>query len=1175
MTNNFFRFVFLYFFLILFSSVKAGVKISEVMPCNVATYMNSDYNYVPWLEFYNDGEDAVNLQGYTIIHLKKGGSEKGRCEIKSKCEIDGDDYLLFYFDEENKDRHAAFKLDPDGGSVILQKDSKEICKITYPAMQPHLSYGVDDDGVTGYMEPSPGKDNKVAYPSLSSRCAQPTFSTTPGIQLSDKITLAISTATEDAEIYYTTNGSIPDKNSKLYSEPLTIEKGKNRVIRAKAFKKNMLSSAVKTGSYIFPDSRHTECGGFTAPIVSIVVDSTDFFSGSKGIYVKGTNGKVNSSKSCIGEAANYNQDWSRPLNFEYIVDGNLVLSQECEASVMGGCSRQYDKKSLKINANKRSGSNRFKYDFFPEKKGNEYKSIQLRNGGNAYEGLRPRDGFMQSIAGTMDIDCQAYMPVAYYINGKYSGLMGLRERANKDYIFSNYGIDEEDLDVIEISGEPTASTGTLDAYNALVEAVQEDPTSDTYYSKISKLIDVEEYIDFHIFEQFIVNTDWPGNNHKLWRERNNGRFRWIIYDTDFGLGLYDAGAPNYTGVEMNMLKFAMGEGITNWANRDVWQIVLFKNLMKNEEFSKRFLTKYLYRLENELSKSKIDSVWSVIEKRAGGEYCAWKEGASLENDGHGVLSFAHGRPDYIYNHLKSFYGGGDKIDVKVAVKDADGKAIPDATLLFNYEPVGNNYSTKYFSTLSLRVQPKVPLGYKFVKWETSKEISKTVNTVPLASSSTKWKYYFEEAAPEGDWTSLAFNDSEWKSGVCPIGKESRNITDKTELKGDFNTSYYRCVFNIEDVEFVDSLIAKVIYDDGMVVYVNGVEVKRLNMPKGEIDFATLAPTYTNDAEDVFYISRDYLVNGDNVIAVEVHQTEDSADMTFSLELLGIIGNSISKGEVLECSLTSSTDITAIYEIDDKFVAPVLQINEICSSNNSESGNEDEYGHYPDWIEIHNAGKTAVDMAGMYLSNDYNKMRMYRIPFDYPDETVIQPGEYKVFWADEATWRGPRHANFKISAKGAPLALSYYCKGKLVTADSITCVQLVANNSYGRAEDGEHWVKYGRCDDELITSTLGETNLGECKGETGYEGEYADYYGEGENENALLLYPNPAKQQLNLEVANGDAIKSIQIYNSLGAIVMDIAIVDKSSVDVSPLNGGTYFVRVVTEGAVYSNRFIKE
>lgn len=304
----------------------------------------------------------------------------------------------------------------------------------------------------------------------------------------------------------------------------------------------MLSSAMTTGSYLYVDDKHKECG-FAAPIVSITTDSVHFYDNTYGIYVTGTNGTTNPNKGCLSTPANYNQDWTRPVHFEYIVDGKPVISQEVEVGVMGGCSRTYAKKTLKLNASKKTGKNKLAYSFFSEKPDNEYKSLQLRNGGNAYETLRVRDGFMQSISSLLNIDHQAYQPVAYYIDGVYAGLMGLRERTNKDFVYSNYGLDEDQIDLLEITekGNVTASTGTKDAYDDLIKTLKGGtPSSSSYYADAAKFMDMDEYINYQIFEQFIVNTDWPANNTKLWRERNNGRLRWIVYDTDFGLGLYDA-----------------------------------------------------------------------------------------------------------------------------------------------------------------------------------------------------------------------------------------------------------------------------------------------------------------------------------------------------------------------------------------------------------------------------------------------------------------------------------------------------------------------------------------------------------------------------------------------------------------------------------------------------------
>ena len=103
----------------------------------------------------------------------------------------------------------------------------------------------------------------------------------------------------------------------------------------------------------------------------------------------------------------------------------------------------------------------------------------------------------------------------------------------------------------------SANKGTLDAYNALVEYLStNDPEDENYYKGAARLMDMDEYIDYQILQQFIANVDWPGNNTKMWRLKDNGRFRWIMFDTDFGFGLQGESASK------NMIEWGSRELIT-------------------------------------------------------------------------------------------------------------------------------------------------------------------------------------------------------------------------------------------------------------------------------------------------------------------------------------------------------------------------------------------------------------------------------------------------------------------------------------------------------------------------------------------------------------------------------------------------------------------------------------
>ena len=189
-------------------------------------------------------------------------------------------------------------------------------------------------------------------------------------------------------------------------------------------------------------------------------------------------------------------------------------------------------------------------------------------------------------------------PIAYYINGVYQGLMNLNERTNADYIEANHDIEEDKIDLITLSDQLgiRASVGTKDAYTNLTKHINQfwkmDPTE--YYEGACARMDMDEYVDHNIFQQFIVNTDWPGNNTKIWREKDGGKFRWMLFDTDFGLGL-----PGYEylgSFTKNMIKWCSGDGNPQWANNRSWMTEIFDGLKRNKMFERKFTTKYLIHL---------------------------------------------------------------------------------------------------------------------------------------------------------------------------------------------------------------------------------------------------------------------------------------------------------------------------------------------------------------------------------------------------------------------------------------------------------------------------------------------------------------------------------------------------------------------------------------------------
>ncbi|MEA3446125.1 MAG: lamin tail domain-containing protein, partial [Bacteroidota bacterium] len=131
--------------------------------------------------------------------------------------------------------------------------------------------------------------------------------------------------------------------------------------------------------------------------------------------------------------------------------------------------------------------------------------------------------------------------------------------------------------------------------------------------------------------------------------------------------------------------------------------------------------------------------------------------------------------------------------------------------------------------------------------------------------------------------------------------------------------------------------------------------------------------------------------------------------------------------------------------------PQLFINEFLASNNNDT--VDNYQEYEDWIEIYNAGSTSVQLGGLFITDDLNIRNKWQIPVNQLDSTLITPGDFLVFFADEDTTQGVMHLNFKLSSNGESIGIYEYNGNNFVGIDSIDFGLQLADVSYGRFADG--------------------------------------------------------------------------------------------------------------------------
>ncbi|MHC4570689.1 MAG: lamin tail domain-containing protein [Planctomycetota bacterium] len=190
----------------------------------------------------------------------------------------------------------------------------------------------------------------------------------------------------------------------------------------------------------------------------------------------------------------------------------------------------------------------------------------------------------------------------------------------------------------------------------------------------------------------------------------------------------------------------------------------------------------------------------------------------------------------------------------------------------------------------------------------------------------------------------------------------------------------------------------------------------------------------------------------------------------------------------------------------------LVINEFMAKNDSFI--QDPCGNYDDWVELYNYGNTAVDIGGMYLTDNLLSPTKWQVPDNNPSETTIAAGGYLLIWADEETHQGTLHADFKLKASGDEIGL-YDANANSI--DSITFGSQDGDNSYGRFPNGSDiWQVF--IHDTNTPPTPGASNGGEPIGQQVLISEimYHPYH------NSIALEPEDIGEEY-IELFNGSAI----------------------------------------------------
>jgi hypothetical protein len=187
----------------------------------------------------------------------------------------------------------------------------------------------------------------------------------------------------------------------------------------------------------------------------------------------------------------------------------------------------------------------------------------------------------------------------------------------------------------------------------------------------------------------------------------------------------------------------------------------------------------------------------------------------------------------------------------------------------------------------------------------------------LVAAGSTWRYLDDGSNQGTAWAASGYNDSAWPTGQAQLGYGDGDEATVIGYGGNAGakniTTYFRRTFSVLDPSSVGSLALRILSDDGAVVYVNGSEVFRTNMPAGGIASTTLASSTLFDAAESTFVSASInpslLVAGSNVIAVEVHQSDPtSSDLSFDLELSAGSSAAIIRGPYLQLGTSNGVTV---------------------------------------------------------------------------------------------------------------------------------------------------------------------------------------------------------------------------------------------------------------------------
>ena len=632
-----------------------GVYITEVVASNDNFPFGASNLPADYLELYNTTTNVVDL---SLYGLSDDIGRPRKWQFPQGTVIEPNSYLLITLDSQSElstysELHANFSLSREGGETVslCTPEGRVIDRIPLKLLPADKSYGrsADLSEFSYFYTPTPAAINGDSFYGYVN---PPSLSVKGGIY-KNPVQISINIP-EDTIVYYSTDSSIPTiENGIPYLEGDLLNLTHNTVLRVRAFDPNTLlePSEVISQTYFF-NLFHT------VPVVSLIADPDELWNPEYGMLTVGD--KVD--KTVFPFENTVYREFGKTPSPGYVeiydLTGSQLISQGVDFSLQGQYSLDLPQKSFKIRAKAEYGQKYFETALFDDRPFTQYKSFVLRMGGNDGAWTRLLDGLQGKLIDEFNLVApvpstvihQAFKPAVVYLNGIYWGHYNIRERVDRYFVAQHEGLSLEEADAMDIlEGNSAVNHGSNKEYKSFLKNVKNSSPGknpeDLQY--ILDNIDVQNYFDYASFEIFFGNSD-PGNIRYYKLHREGSKWKWIFYDSDYGL--FDS--------SFNSPKSYLDPKGAGQQNIDY---TLLLKLLENKDMKHQFLTRLgeIFQVFNtEFMSNALAELVLKIEPEMTLHFNRWAEfndpAVMFENPTtpEGAYNYWLKRIDRLYNTLK-------------------------------------------------------------------------------------------------------------------------------------------------------------------------------------------------------------------------------------------------------------------------------------------------------------------------------------------------------------------------------------------------------------------------------------------------------------------------------------------------------------------------------------------